>query len=67
MPEKFIEISFSPAKLFYLYIKGHGYSYRWISGNIDVSPTYISLTLSEKVPLSENVRKKLNELLETNY
>lgn len=67
MAEKFIEITFSPAKLFSLYIKGRDYKIKWVADSIDVSQSYVSMILSEKATLTKSIHEKLNELLETNY
>lgn len=67
MEQNIIEITLSPAKMFYLYIQGNGIKYKWIAQNLDLSTDYIIKLCSEKLPLPEKVRQKINELLETNY
>lgn len=67
MEEKIIEIDLTPAKLFIFYIKGHGISYKWIADNLNVTVSYVSQVLNGKFRLTEEMRQKMNELLETNY
>lgn len=67
MEENIIEISISPAKMFDLYIKGHGISYRWVADYLGFTYNYIYQICTEKVALTEKTRQSLNELLGTNY
>lgn len=67
MEEKIIEITVSPAKMFDMYLKGHGISYTWVAAYVDFTPTHISQVCGGKASLTENLRQKLNELLNTNY
>lgn len=67
MQENIIEITLSPAKLFNLYINGHGMTYTWVAENLDLSPDYIIKICNERVSLTDKIRHKLNELLETDY
>ena len=67
MEENVIEITFSPAKLFDLYLKGHGISYTHLSKYLDYTPEHVSKICQDKATLTEEARKKLNELLDTDY
>lgn len=67
MEEKIVEITLSPAKLFDLYLKGHMIPYSLVANNLDFTTSYISQICTEKLPLTNKIRKRLNELLETDY
>lgn len=67
MSQKFVEMELSPSKLFDLYLKGHGITYKWIGDNLEFSSTYISQICKEKYPLPDSIREKMNDLLNTNY
>lgn len=65
--ENFIEIKLEPFQLFDLHISGQGHSNKWIAGYLDVSSTYISKIRLGERKLTEKMRKKLNELFETDF
>lgn len=67
MSDLFVEITLNPSKLFDLYLSGRGISSQWVADNLDVSCALISAIRSGKIPLTEKMRQKINELLETNY
>ncbi len=67
MEEKVIEITLSPAKLFALYLNGHGISYKWVADNLDITTAYVSMICNEKASLTNEIRSKMNDLLSTNY
>jgi plasmid maintenance system antidote protein VapI len=67
MKENVIDLQLSPAKLFALCIEGRGIRLTWIAHNLDVSVSLISKILSEDCNLTEKMREKLNDLLETDY
>lgn len=49
------------------YRKKMGISYTSIAKNYNVTPSYIRKLLLRKLPLPENMRKKINELWETDF
>lgn len=67
MSELFADIKLSPSKLFDLYLSGRGVTSQWVADNLDVTCSLISAIRSEKLPLTEKMREKINELLETDY
>lgn len=67
MVEKITKIGLNPAKLFDIYLNGHGISSTWVANSLEVSISLISKIRSGKIPLTENMRQKMNELLETDY
>lgn len=67
MEQNIVEFTFSPAKMFDLYLQGHGIKYSWVAQNLDLSTDYIIKICSEKLSLPPKTRQKINELLETNY
>lgn len=67
MEQKIVEITLSTAKLFNLYLNGHGISYTWVAQNLDLTPTYIYKICNEKVSLTKEIHEKLNELLDLSY
>lgn len=67
MEQNIIEITLSPAKMFDLYIQGHGIKYSWVAQNLDLSTDYIIKLCSEKLPLPQKTQQKLNELLDVAY
>lgn len=67
MEENVIEITISPAKMFRLYLNGRGISYTWVAKYLDLTPDYINKICNERVSLTEEIRQKLNELLDVDY
>lgn len=67
MAETFIELELKPYQLFDFYISGHGHTNKYIADCLNVSPSLISKIRSNRIALSEKMRQKINELLETDY
>lgn len=62
-----IELELPIHKLFDLYILGSGIKYKWIASNIGISASHLSKMCKGEKRLTEKMRQKMNELLETNY
>ncbi len=67
MENEVIDIKLSPSKLFDLYLSGHGISSQWVANSLDVSVSLISKIRSESVNLTNEMREKMNDLLDTTY
>lgn len=67
MATETIDFELEPYKLFDLYLSGRGITSRWVASNLNVSDSYICKIRSGASVLTENIRQKLNELLETDY
>lgn len=67
MSEKEFDAKLTPAKLLDLYIEGRGIKAKWIADYLGVTPAYISQIRSGKFPFTDDMREKVNELLETNF
>lgn len=67
MEEKEFDAKLSPAKLLDLYISGHGLKGKWIADYLGVTPAYISMIRSESCTLTNEMREKINQLLETSF
>lgn len=67
MAEILIDFELKPYKLLDLYMTSKGIPSSWTARNLDVSVSLISEIRSGKANLTENMRQKINELLETNY
>ena len=67
MTETLFEIELKPYKLIDLYMTGKGIKSTWVAQYLDVSVALISGIRSGKATLTEEMRQKINELLEINY
>lgn len=62
-----VEVTLEPYVLFDLKIAGSGISNIWIANNLEIHPSYVSKIRRGEVALTEKIRQKMNELLETDY
>lgn len=67
MDNEIIGHTFSTHKLFDLYIIGSGFKYKWVASNIGISASHLCKVCKGEKRLTEEMRQKMNELLETNY
>lgn len=67
MAETFIEIELKPYKLIDLYLTSRGITSKWVADYTEVSPSLIHMIRTGKATLTEEMRQKINELLETDY
>lgn len=49
------------------YRKEHGISYTFIANRTETTPSYVRKILLNKLPLSENMRQKINALWQTTF
>lgn len=67
MTENFIDLKLEPFQLFNVKLSGQGVTNKWIADNLEVSCSLISKIRSGDALLTEKMRQKLNELLDTDY
>lgn len=67
MEETIFEIKLKPYKLIDLYMESRGINSSWVAKYVDCSTSLISAIRLGKANLTEKMRQKINELLETDF